>query len=74
MTKLFLVEDDGGEDGSSKKQANERSVNGNSDYGKKEAKDTENSPNTNSRWYLLLGFGIILLLSLIIFFVKKNQR
>ena len=45
MKILFLVEDEGEEGGLLKKQTNERSVNGNPDFGKKKIKDTENGKN-----------------------------
>jgi hypothetical protein len=72
MKILFLVADEGGEDGSSQKQTNERSVNGNSDYENKEAKDTENGTNKMYSWAIPLGCACILAFGFFLFILFKG--
>jgi hypothetical protein len=63
MKHLFLTEDDGGENKPSKKRAKERSVNGNLDYGKKAAKETENGTNKIPLWAFAFGISVIFSIS-----------
>ena len=73
MKILFLVEDEGEEGGLLKKQTNERSVNGNPDYGEKEIKDTENGKNKILLvFFMLLGTVILFLISSAYYFRKRK--
>ena len=75
MKILFLVEDEGEESGLLKKQTNERSVNGNPDYGEKEIKDTENGKNKILLvFFMLLGTGISILLLLISAYYFRKRK
>ena len=75
MKILFLVEDEGEESGLLKKQTNERSVNGNPDFGKKKIKDTENGKNKIILvFFMLLGTGISILLLLISAYYFRKRK
>jgi hypothetical protein len=76
------MEVEGGENESTKKQASERSVNGDSDYGKMEAEDAENGTNEILLWacaILAIGFFLLKIFSAFdrckrIIFGKNRRR
>ena len=66
MKISFRAEDDGEED-------NERSVNGNPEFGKKAAKDTENGKNKIPLWAFVFGsfgFSVVIIFN---FYPRKRK-
>ncbi len=69
------MEVEGGGNESTKKQAYERSVNGDPDYGKEEAKDTENGTNEIRPWAPEFTiFGIVILVLIIFIALCIGQK